>query len=72
MELAPTRLTASEFTKKPKIVCEWCDKAAHPSEAHARRAADRIEARGGHPMDVYLGPECGWWHLTRVRGGGGA
>lgn len=65
--LGPTRMEASRWNGRPRIVCERCGKSAHPTEESARERADAIERKRGAKMSVYLGPECGWWHLATKR-----
>jgi hypothetical protein len=65
-KLATTHLSVSSYTGRPRIVCDVCGKAAHPTQESAEASARRIEERGQR-MNAYLGEACGWWHLTRSR-----
>lgn len=44
------------------MVCQTCNKAAFPSQQIAEREATKATDQ---ELYVYVGPDCGWWHLTR-------
>jgi len=46
--------------------CPTCNKVAYESEARAANASQTLFHERGLELDCYLGPECGWWHLTSI------
>ena len=70
MDRAEVKVELNRRTQKHRLRCQVCMKVAYPTDVEAKHAADTIKERGGPEMRYYINEDCGWWHVTRVKGDG--
>lgn len=68
---APITTEVSPYSGHPRFRCTACGKIAYATEQRARDAAGKIWSASQIPLAVYLGPHCGWYHLTTLKDANG-